>query len=121
MHSRAVLLAFILTSLGLCQNSNHATGNKKSQVAPRRSHSSISLPATPKTNTVNSELKELEKDTARTVAEPAKKPQNQSVKSAPPIDKMPARTPGRQKSAINFSYQQQRTSGHNTNTVSRPR
>lgn len=120
MHLRAVLPIFILTSLGLGQNLNHSK-TTRSHIAPKRNHSSVSVPAPPKTNAVGGELSQLEKDTARTIAEPSRKPQTQTVKAVPPIDKAPAKTPAKPKGAINFNYQQQRTNGHNTNTVARPR
>jgi hypothetical protein len=121
MHLRAVLSIVLLTSLGLCQNQNHPKSSSKSQVAAKRTHSSVSVPAPPKTNAANGQLTQLEKDTARTITEPARKQPTVSARAVPPIDKAPAKTPGKQKSAINFNYQQQRTNGHNTNTAPRPR
>jgi len=121
MSLRAVLTILFFTSLGLCQNSNHGKAGHKSQLSTRRTHSSVTVPTAPKANAANKQLVLLEKDTARTFTAPPKTSHNQPLKAVPPIDKTPAKTTGKQRSAINFNYQQQRTSGHNTNTVPRPK
>jgi hypothetical protein len=110
---RAVFAMLLLTSLCLAQNPTHAPKVKK-QIHPKRTQSSVAVPA-PKADPMNKELGQLEKDTSRTIGSPKKAPQQQTSRVSPV-----AKTPTKQRSAINFNYQQ-RTTGRNTTTAVRPK
>jgi len=110
---RAVFATLLLTTLCLAQNPTHAPKVKK-QIHPKRTQSSLAVPA-PKGAPMNQELGQLEKDTLRTIGSPKKGPQQQTSRVSPLT-----KAPTKQRSAINFNYQQ-RTTGHNISTAVRPK
>jgi len=102
MRIRLALTLAVLVVTAFGQSSQHKVSADK-RALTRHSHMDVPSPAVRKGTSTNEQIKQLERDTARTVGTPAKSTQN---RKPGPLTTADAKT-DRTKSGINFSYQPQ--------------